>query len=326
MRPTLIHLRVGFIALQIIDVFSNMRKARGEEKMAIFTGAGVAITTPFKKDGEVDYLRFAENIEFQIKNHTDAIIVCGTTGEASTLSLEEHSKVISFCVRTVAGRIPVIAGTGSNSTETAISLSKEAEEAGVDGLLIVTPYYNKCTQKGLYEHFKMIAESVKTPILLYNIPGRTGVTIAPDTVVRLCRDVENIVGVKDATDNFSSIATMMSLANGCVDLYSGNDNQIVPMLALGAKGVISVLSNVAPQQTHDICANFFQGKVEESRNGQLHAIKLITALFSEVNPIPVKKAQEFMGMDSGLLRRPLTEMEEATVSKLKDAMKEYGIL
>ena len=294
--------------------------------MAIFTGAGVAITTPFKKDGEVDYLRFAENIEFQIKNHTDAIIVCGTTGEASTLSLEEHSKVISFCVRTVAGRIPVIAGTGSNSTETAISLSKEAEEAGVDGLLIVTPYYNKCTQKGLYEHFKMIAESVKTPILLYNIPGRTGVTIAPDTVVRLCRDVENIVGVKDATDNFSSIATMMSLANGCVDLYSGNDNQIVPMLALGAKGVISVLSNVAPQQTHDICANFFQGKVEESRNGQLHAIKLITALFSEVNPIPVKKAQEFMGMDSGLLRRPLTEMEEATVSKLKDAMKEYGIL
>lgn len=295
--------------------------------MSIFTGAGVAIVTPFRANGEVNYEKFAEHIEFQVKNGTDAIIVCGTTGEASTLSHEEHIQVIQFCVKQVAGRIPVIAGTGSNCTETAIYLSKEAEKAGVDGLLVVTPYYNKATQKGLLEHFTMIAEAVKTPILLYNIPGRTGgVNILPETVVSLCKNVENIVGVKDATDNISQIAKMMSLADGCVDLYSGNDNQIVPIMALGGKGVISVLSNVAPQQTHDICAKFASGDLAGSLELQLQAIELIGALFCEVNPIPVKKAMNLMGLEAGTLRRPLTEMEDANAAKLEKAMKDYGLL
>lgn len=295
--------------------------------MAIFTGAGVAIVTPFKENGEVNYEKFAEMIEFQIVNGTDAIIVCGTTGEASTLSHEEHLDVIRYCVKCVNGRIPVIGGTGSNCTETAIYLSKEAEKAGVDGILVVTPYYNKATQNGLYEHFKMVADSVKVPMILYNIPGRTGgVNILPETVVRLCSEVENIVGVKDATGNISQVAKLMSLANGKVDLYSGNDDQIVPLLSLGGKGVISVLSNVAPQNTHDICQKFFDGKIEESRKLQFDALPLINALFSEVNPIPVKKALNLMGMQAGILRRPLTEMEEASAAKLEAEMKIYGIL
>ena len=295
--------------------------------MAIFTGAGVAIVTPFKDNGEVDYESFAKNIEFQITNGTDAIIVCGTTGEASTLSHEEHLDVIRYCVKCVNGRIPVVAGTGSNCTETAIYLSQEAEKAGVDGLLVVTPYYNKATQKGLFEHFKMVADSVKVPIILYNIPGRTGgVNILPETVVRLCTEVANIVGVKDATGNISQVAKLMSISDGKVDLYSGNDDQIVPLLSLGGKGVISVLSNVAPTQTHDICAKFFAGDVEGSRNLQLKAISLIDALFCEVNPIPVKKALHLMGMMGGTLRRPLTVMEDANAAKLEKAMKEFGIL
>ncbi len=295
--------------------------------MAIFTGAGVAIVTPFKEDGAVNYEKFAEMIEFQIANKTDAIIVCGTTGEASTLSHEEHLDVIRYCVKCVKGRIPVVAGTGSNCTETAIYLSKEAEKAGVDGILVVTPYYNKATQNGLYEHFKMVAESVKVPMILYNIPGRTGgVNILPETVVRLCSEVDNIVGVKDATGNISQVAKLMSLANGKVDLYSGNDDQIVPLLSLGGKGVISVLSNVAPQNTHDICQKFFEGKIEESRQLQFDAIPLINTLFCEVNPIPVKKALNFMGMQAGILRRPLTDMEEANAAKLEAEMKKYGIL
>ena len=295
--------------------------------MAIFTGAGVAIVTPFKDNGEVDYESFAKNIEFQIEKGTDAIIVCGTTGEASTLSHEEHLDVIRYCVKCVNGRIPVVAGTGSNCTETAIYLSQEAEKAGADGLLVVTPYYNKATQKGLYEHFKMVADSVKIPILLYNIPGRTGgVNILPETVVRLCTEVDNIVGVKDATGNISQVAKLMSIADGKVDLYSGNDDQIVPLLSLGGKGVISVLSNVAPTETHDICAKFFAGDVEGSRKLQLSAIELINALFCEVNPIPVKKALHLMGMMGGTLRRPLTVMEDANAAKLEKAMKEFGIL
>ena len=295
--------------------------------MAIFTGAGVAIVTPFKDNGEVDYESFAKNIEFQITNGTDAIIVCGTTGEASTLSHEEHLDVIRYCVKCVNGRIPVVAGTGSNCTETAIYLSQEAEKAGVDGLLVVTPYYNKATQKGLFEHFKMVADSVKVPIILYNIPGRTGgVNILPETVVRLCTEVENIVGVKDATGNISQVAKLMSISDGKVDLYSGNDDQIVPLLSLGGKGVISVLSNVAPTQTHDICAKFFAGDVEGSRNLQLKDISLIDALFCEVNPIPVKKALHLMGMMGGTLRRRLTVMEDANAAKLEKAMKEFGIL
>ena len=295
--------------------------------MAIFTGAGVAIVTPFKDNGEVDYESFAKNIEYQIENGTDAIIVCGTTGEASTLSHEEHLDVIRFCVKCVNGRIPVVAGTGSNCTETAVYLSQEAEKAGADGLLVVTPYYNKATQKGLFEHFKMVADSVKIPILLYNIPGRTGgVNILPETVVRLCTEVENIVGVKDATGNISQVAKLMSIADGKVDLYSGNDDQIVPLLSLGGKGVISVLSNVAPTETHDICAKFFAGDVEGSRKLQLSAIELIDALFCEVNPIPVKKALHLMGMMGGTLRRPLTVMEDANAAKLEKAMKNFGIL
>ncbi len=295
--------------------------------MAIFKGAAVAITTPFKANGEVDYDRFTEQIEYQIAGGTDAIVVCGTTGEASTLSHEEHIDVIAHCVKVVNKRIPVIAGSGSNSTETAIFLSKEAERVGADALLVVTPYYNKCTQKGLYEHFKIVADSVKIPVILYNIPGRTGgVTILPDTVVRLCKEVSNIVGVKDATDNFNNIARMMAKADGCVDLYSGNDNQTAPMMALGAIGVISVLSNVAPRQTHDIVAKFLDGDVEGSRKLQLESIEIIDALFSEVNPIPVKKAIELQGRDTGVLRRPLTEMEPETTAKLEKAMRAYGIL
>lgn len=295
--------------------------------MSIFTGAGVAIVTPMKPDGEVNYEAFAKLIEFQVANHTDAIIVCGTTGEASTLTHEEHLECIRFCVEKVNKRIPVIAGTGSNCTDTAIYLSKEAEKAGADGLLVVTPYYNKATQKGLKEHFRLIGESVSIPIILYNIPGRTGgVNLLPETIVSLCEEVPSIVGVKDATDNFIQYAKLMALAKGKVDVYSGNDNQIVPFLSLGAKGVISVLSNIAPQQTHDICAKYFAGETAESARLQLEAIDLITALFSEVNPIPVKKAMNLMGLEAGTLRRPLTEMEEANAVKLKKAMREYGIL
>lgn len=295
--------------------------------MAIFKGAGVAITTPFKENKEVDYDLFTKQIETQIAGGTDAIIVCGTTGEASTLTHEEHLEVIRHCVKVVNKRIPVVAGTGSNCTETAVYLSQEAQKAGADGLLVVTPYYNKATQKGLYEHFKIVAESVDIPIILYNIPGRTGgVNILPETVVRLCTEVENIVGVKDATGNISQVAKLMSLAKGKVDLYSGNDDQILPLLSLGGIGVISVLSNVAPRQTHELCAKFFAGDVEESRRIQLDAIPLIDALFCEVNPIPVKKALELQGADRGILRRPLTEMEEEHAAVLKQAMKDFGIL
>lgn len=294
--------------------------------MAIFKGAGTAIATPFYDNGEVNYDSFAKMIEFQVENNVDAIIVCGTTGEASTLSHEEHLAVIKFCVEKVAGRIPVIAGTGSNCTETAIYLSQEAEKYGVDGLLVVTPYYNKATQKGLYEHFKMIADSVKVPIILYNIPGRTGVGMKPETIVSLCNDVENIVGVKEASGNFSHIVELMAQAKGTVDVYSGNDDQIVPLLSLGGKGVISVLSNIAPQETHDLCQKFFDGDLQGSLDIQLKAQNLISALFCEVNPIPVKKALNLMGMEFGPMRRPLTEMEQANAERLEKEMRNFGIL
>ncbi len=294
--------------------------------MSIFKGAGVAIVTPMNANGEVNYEQFKDLIEFQIKGGTDSIIVCGTTGEASTLTHEEHLDVIKYCVEVVAGRVPVIAGTGSNCTETAIYLSTEAEKYGVDGLLVVSPYYNKATQKGLYAHFKAIADAVKIPVLLYNVPGRTGCNILPETVVRLCKDVENIVGVKEASGNISQIAQLASIADGAVDIYSGNDDQIVPILSLGGLGVISVLSNVAPGQTHDICAKFFEGDVAGSRKLQLEAIDLCNALFCEVNPIPVKKALELMGKIGGTLRMPLTEMEEKNVARLQKTMEQYGIL
>ncbi len=294
--------------------------------MSIFKGAGVAIVTPMKANGEVNYEKFAELIEFQISNQTDAIIVCGTTGEASTLTHEEHLAVISYCVEKVAKRIPVIAGTGSNCTETAIYLSTEAEKLGVDGLLLVSPYYNKATQNGLYEHFKVIADAVKIPVILYNVPGRTGCNIKPDTIVKLCKDVENIVAVKEASGDISQIAELAAKAKGCVDIYSGCDDQIVPIMSLGGVGVISVLSNIAPKQTHDICEKYLSGDVKASMELQLNAIDLCDKLFIEVNPIPVKEALNLMGMEAGVLRRPLTRMEPANLAKLETAMKEYGIL
>ena len=294
--------------------------------MALFEGAGVALVTPFKENGEVNYEKLEEIVEEQIAGGTDAIIACGTTGEASTMTHEEHLDVIEYICRVTKKRIPVVAGTGSNCTETAVYLSAEAEKRGADGLLLVSPYYNKATQKGLMAHFTAVADAVKIPVILYNIPGRTGVTIKPETIAALCRDVDNIVGVKEASGNFSAIATLMSLSDGKVDLYSGNDDQIVPLLSLGGKGVISVLSNVAPRQTHDICASYFAGNVKTSASLQLKAIPLITELFSEVNPIPVKAAMNMMGKGVGPLRMPLTEMEPQNQEKLKKAMADYGIL
>lgn len=294
--------------------------------MAIFKGAGVAIVTPMYEDGEVNYGKLAELIEEQIAGGTDAIIICGTTGESSTLSHEEHIEVIRYCVERVAKRIPVIAGTGSNATDTAIYLSQEAERAGADGLLLVTPYYNKTTQNGLKKHYTMIAQSVSLPIILYNVPSRTGCTLQPETIADLVKNVKNIVGVKEASGNISQVAKLMSLCSDECDLYSGNDDQIVPILSLGGCGVISVLSNVAPRQTHEIVASWLDGEVEKSRRMQLEAIELIDALFCEVNPIPVKKALNLMGKEVGPLRAPLFEMEEANAARLEKAMKEYGIL
>lgn len=299
---------------------------QGGKIMAIFEGAGVALITPFTQTGEVNYEKLEEIIEEQIEGGTDSIIACGTTGESSTMTHEEHLNVIRFVCNKVNKRIPVIAGTGSNSTAEAVYMSKEAEKAGADGLLIVTPYYNKATQNGLIAHYTAIADAVTIPIILYHIPGRTGVTMAPETIVTLCRNVKNIVGVKEASGNFSAIATMMNLADGCVDVYSGNDDQIVPLLSLGGKGVISVLSNVAPRQTHDICESFFAGDVKKSMELQLKAIPLINELFREVNPIPVKAAMNLMGKEVGPMRLPLTEMEPQNQEKLAKAMKDYGIL
>lgn len=293
--------------------------------MAIFEGAGVAIITPMNEDGSVNYSKLKELLEFQIENSTDAIIICGTTGEASTLSEEEHLQCIRYTCEVVDGRIPVIAGTGSNCTESAIYLSKEAEKCGADGLLVVTPYYNKATQNGLKAHFKAIAEAVSLPVILYNIPGRTGVRIDPQTVVELCTEVPNIVGVKDATGDISEVAEVMSLAKGKVDLYSGNDDQITPILSLGGKGVISVLSNILPKETHEIVASYQKGDVAKSCELQLKYIPLIKALFSEVNPIPVKKAMNIMGMEVGSLRLPLTEMEEKAANRLEEEMRKVGL-
>ncbi|MCR4991042.1 MAG: 4-hydroxy-tetrahydrodipicolinate synthase [Lachnospiraceae bacterium] len=294
--------------------------------MAIFKGAGVAITTPFKEDGSIDFDLFTEQIEYQIAHKTDAIIVCGTTGEASTMSHEEHIAVIKHCCDVVNKRIPVVAGTGSNCTETAIYLSQEAEKAGADGILVVSPYYNKATQKGLIEHFTMVADSVKLPMILYNIQGRTGVNINPDTIATLFKNVSNIVGVKEASGNISQVAKIMQLTDGKIDLYSGNDDQIVPILSLGGKGVISVLSIVAPEQTHDICSLYFEGKTKESCDLQLKALPLIDALFCEVNPIPVKMGIKLQKRDTGVLRRPLTQMEDDHAKRLEAEMKKFGVL
>lgn len=293
--------------------------------MSVFTGAGVAMITPMKENLEVDYKKFEELLDFQIENHTDAVIVCGTTGEPSTLTEEEHSKCIEFAVKHVRGRIPVVAGTGSNCTVTAVKLSKKAQEDGADALLVVTPYYNKSNQTGLYEHFKTIANAVDIPLIIYNVPTRTGCNILPETVVKLAQDVPNIVGVKEASGDISQIAKLAHLGKGKLDIYSGNDDQIIPILSLGGKGVISVLSNVAPKETHDICEYYFNGKTQEATRLQLEALPLIDALFCEVNPIPVKTALNLMGKKVGPLRMPLYPMSEAHVELLKNALKDYGI-
>ena len=293
--------------------------------MSIFTGAGVAIVTPMKENGEVNFEKLGEILEEQIAGQTDAIIICGTTGESSTLTHEEHLETIKYTIDKVNKRIPVIAGTGSNCTQTAIYLSQEAEKYGADGLLLVTPYYNKATQKGLIEHYTAIANSVKLPIILYNVASRTGCNIEPKTAAYLAEHVENIVAIKEASGNISQVAEIAALTQGKMDIYSGNDDQIVPILSLGGKGVISVLSNVAPKYTHDIVAKFMEGKVEESRDMQLKALPLVHALFCEVNPIPVKTALNLMGKEVGPLRMPMTEMEEAHQEVLKKAMEDFGI-
>ena len=292
----------------------------------VFKGAAVAIITPFYEDGTVNYDEFGRVIEDQIANGTDAIVVCGTTGEASTLSHEEHLDVIDYCIKKVNHRLPVIAGTGSNSTETAIYLSTEAEKRGADAVLLVSPYYNKATQKGLYLHFKETADAIKIPVILYNVPGRTGCNILPATVKKLADDCENIVAIKEASGNISQIAKLASIAGDKLDIYSGNDDQIIPIMSLGGIGVISVLSNVAPRQTHDICQAFFDGDTKKAAKLQCEAIDLIDSLFCEVNPIPVKHAMNMLGYAAGPLRLPLSPMEEANEARLRKSMEDYGLL
>lgn len=293
--------------------------------MSVFEGAGVALVTPMKENGEVNYEQFEEIVNMQVEGGTDAIVVCGTTGEASTLTHEEHIECIKVVADYTKKRIPVIAGTGSNCTETAIYLSTEAYKAGADALLVVSPYYNKATQNGLKKHFLSIANAVDLPMILYNIQGRTGVNIAAKTIADLAKEAENIVAVKEANGDISAVADLMYYSQGDIDVYSGNDDQIVPLMSLGGKGVISVLSNVLPKETHDIARLYLDGKVKESADLQIKYIPLIHALFSEVNPIPVKKAMNLMGLNVGPLRLPLTEMEEDHAKVLAEEMIKAGI-
>ena len=294
--------------------------------MAVFKGAGVAIVTPMNADESVNYDRLEEIIEEQIAGGTDAIIIVGTTGEGSTLSMEEHSECIKKAVEFTKHRIPVVAGTGSNCTATAIQLTQEAEEHGADAALVVTPYYNKATQKGLIAHYSAIADSTKLPLILYNVPGRTGTNIAPQTVATLRKTKKNIVGVKDATANLAQTSEMMRLCDGDIELYSGEDGLVVPILSLGGIGVISVVSNVAPHDVHEMVMSFLNGDIEKARQIQLRELPLVDALFCEVNPIPVKTAMNLMGKEVGPLRLPLCEMEPENLEKLKKAMKDYGLL
>lgn len=293
--------------------------------MSIFTGAGVAIVTPFNSDETINYNKLDELLDYHCTHGTDAIIICGTTGESATMTEEEHMQCVKFAIDRVKGRIPVIAGTGSNCTRTAIDMSKEAADYGADGLLLVTPYYNKATQAGLIGHYTAVAKEAKAPIIMYSVASRTGCNIEPATIAELVKNVDNIVAVKEASGNISQVAKIMALTDGNIDLYSGNDDQIVPMLSLGAKGVISVLSNVAPQETHDICEKFFNGDVKGSAALQLKALPLIEQLFCEVNPIPVKKAMQLMGVECGPLRMPLTEISKEHEQALAKAMKDFGI-
>ena len=294
--------------------------------MALFKGAGVALITPFHEDGSVNYKKLTEILEEQIAEGTDAIVSVGTTGEAATLTEDEHIEVIAYTVKVVNHRIPVIAGTGSNCTATAIDLSRRAEKAGADGLLLVTPYYNKATQKGLYAHYKAIADAVSIPCILYNVPGRTGMKIEPKTMADLYYNVKNIVGVKEATGDIGATEDLMRLVDEDFLLYSGEDGIIVPILAVGGSGVISVLSNVAPRQTAEICKKWFAGDIKGSWEEQKRALPLIHSLFMEVNPIPVKAGMNLLGKAVGGLRLPLTEMEEAHQEVLKEEMRRYGIL
>ena len=293
--------------------------------MAIFTGSGVALVTPFDQNNQVNFDKLQELIEYHIKNSTDAVIVVGTTGEGSTLSEEEHAEVIRQSVAIAAGRIPIIAGTGSNCTETAIQLSKGADRDGADAVLVVTPYYNKATQKGMIRHYTAIAQAINIPMIMYNIPGRTGCKMSAETMAALINGVDNIVGVKEATSDLELAAKTMLLTNGDCELYSGEDALVVPLLSIGGQGVISVIANIAPQETHDMVMEYLQGDRKKAAQMQLEALPLIDALFSEVNPIPVKHAMNVMGMNVGSLRAPLYEMEPETAAKLEAEMKKYGV-
>lgn len=294
--------------------------------MAIFKGAGVAMITPFHEDKSVNYEELGRMLEVQVQGHTDAIIVCGTTGEPVTMSMEERTEVIRFTVEKIAHRIPVIAGTGANCTQTAVELSMKAQELGVDGLLVVTPFYNKATQEGLIEHYKTIAQSVKLPIIMYNVPSRTGCNILPETAARLADEVENIVGIKEASGDISQIAKLAACVKGKLDIYSGNDDQVIPILSLGGIGVISVLSNVVPQDAHDMVMEYLNGNTQKALELQLKYLDLIHALFCEVNPIPVKWAANRMGYQAGGLRLPLTELSAAHQELLEREMKKAGVL
>lgn len=294
--------------------------------MPIFKGGGVAIVTPMKENCEVNYEKLEELIDIQIREGTDAIIIAGTTGESATLSMEEHHEVIKAAVEFTKHRVPVIAGTGSNETGAAIQLTKEAEELGADAALLVTPYYNKASQKGLIGHYSRIADETKLPMILYNVPSRTGTNITAETMAELFRTKENIVGLKDATGNFAQASKTMYLTDGKLELYSGEDGLVIPLLSLGAIGVISVWSNVAPKDVHDMVTLWLSGKEEEARAIQFKGLSLIEALFSEVSPGPVKAAMNLMGLEVGPLRSPLCEVEPETKERLRKVMTEYGLL
>lgn len=294
--------------------------------MTIFRGAGVALVTPFKEDESINFEALEKLIEMQIEGHTDAIIVCGTTGEPATMTEEEKIACIDFVVKKVNHRVPVIAGTGANCTRVAVEMSKKAEALGVDGLLVVTPYYNKATQEGLYQHYKAIAAETSLPIIMYNVPSRTGCNILPETAVRIAKEIPNVVGIKEASGNISQIATLASMSKGILDIYSGNDDEIIPILSLGGIGVISVLSNIAPKDTHDMVMEYLEGDKERALELQLSYIELMHALFCEVNPIPVKAALNLMGKEGGRVRLPLTELSEKNVDVLKKALEDAGLV
>lgn len=294
--------------------------------MAIFKGAGVALVTPFHEDESVNYNALEELLEMQIAGHTDAIIVCGTTGEPSTMTEEERTSVIKFAVEKVNKRVPVIAGTGGNNTREAVEMSKVAESLGADALLVVTPYYNKATQEGLFLHYKAISDAVHIPIIMYNVPGRTGCNLLPETAVRIAKECKNVVAIKEASANIDQIANLAKLGRGVLDIYSGNDDEVVPILSLGGIGVISVLSNIAPQETHDMVMEYLNGDRAKALDIQLKYLDVIHALFCEVNPIPAKAALNMMGKNAGVMRLPLTEMSEKNKAVLKSAMEEVGLL